>query len=190
MLPSTPIHWSELNSQGQPRFKGRGLHKPKNTDRYDSEGAHLCTHGHVYQSGKARLCCSNKLPQNLSASKHKIYLLLVLLVWCGSGRGSVPCSHSFHGSTISTWCLRVYYGRGEQNGRELPRQGNALAQKWHGSLPLSWHHPTQLQGIGTCNPPLYLEENRGRYCWTLGVCPPWCCTHGWFLLDISGGCYN
>ena len=60
MLPSTSFHWSEVNSQGQSRFKGRGLHKAENTDRYDSMGVHLCTHSHMYQSGKARLCCSNK----------------------------------------------------------------------------------------------------------------------------------
>ena len=77
MLPSTSFHWSEVKSQGQSRFKGRGLHKAENTDRYDSMGAHLCTHGHVYQSGKARLCCSKKpLPKSHCLKTQKFRPLL------------------------------------------------------------------------------------------------------------------
>ena len=102
MLPSTSFHWSEVNSQDQSRFKGRGLHKAENTDRYDSMGVHLCTYGHVYQSGKGRLCCSNKisLSQNISLG------LSCLLRWptlCGMGfsQGLLPSKVSH---TLSVEC--------------------------------------------------------------------------------------
>ena len=165
MLHSIPFHWSEVNSEGQPIFKGRGPHEAVNAGRPESWGpifADWLPHG--------VMCLSQKRPGYASGTHHpqisvppntKGYLLLILLGMWGSQRGAAPGSRSTSRCHDLHMPARGSLWQGGQSPRDLHRQGNALVQTRHESLPpASVSCPNAGSGEGA--PSLVLGREQGQ----------------------------